>query len=69
MSLSHDANSDVIFTLEVNPIGHGDWIFYKQIKVKPNEILNFKFPDNFQARWIRFSVNKNCNATTLLTYK
>lgn len=69
LSLSHDANSDVIFTLEVNPIGHGDWIFYKQIKVKPNEILNFKFPDNFQARWIRFSVNKNCNATTLLTYK
>lgn len=67
--LSHDQSSDVMFTLEVNPIGHGEWITYKKINVKAGESLNFNFPDSFQARWIRFSVNKSCKATTFLTYK
>ena len=67
--LSHDQSSDVTFTLEVNPIGHGEWITYKKINVKAGESLNFNFPDSFQARWIRFSVNKSCKATTFLTYK
>ena len=67
--LSHNHNSDVTFTLEVNPIGHGEWITYKKIKVEAGKSFNFKFPDSFQARWIRFSVNKSCKATTFLTYK
>lgn len=67
--LSHDQSDDVTFTLEVNPIGHGEWITYKKINVKAGESLNFNFPDSFQARWIRFSVNKSCKATTFLTYK
>ncbi|MBC9798103.1 hypothetical protein [Sinomicrobium weinanense] len=67
--LSHDQASDVTFTLEVNPIGHGEWIHYKKISVKAGEKLKFDFPDNFQARWIRFSVDKNCRATTFLTYR
>lgn len=67
--LSHDQSSDVTFTLEVNPIGHGEWITYKKINVKAGESLNFNFPDSFQARWIRFSVNKSCKATAFLTYK
>ena len=67
--LSHNHNSDVTFTLEVNPIGHGEWITYKEIKVEAGKSFNFKFPDSFQARWIRFSVNKSCKTTTFLTYK
>ena len=67
--LSHDQSADVTFTLEVNPIGHGEWVTYKKINVKAGESLNFNFPDSFQARWIRFSANKSCKATTFLTYK
>ena len=47
--LSHDQSDDVTFTLEVNPIGHGEWITYKKINVKAGESLNFNFPDSFQA--------------------
>lgn len=67
--LSHDQNTNVTFVLEVNPIGHGDWIEYKKITVKAGEALRFNFPDSFQARWIRFSTNKKCKATTILNYK
>jgi hypothetical protein len=69
MELSHNQNSDVVFSVEVNPVGHGSWMKYKSFTVKPNEKLEFQFPDSFQARWIRFSVHSDCRATTFLTYK
>ncbi|RAV29585.1 hypothetical protein [Sinomicrobium soli] len=69
LELSHDQGSDVTFTLEVNPIGHGEWITYKKITVPPGKTLKFRFPDHFQARWIRFSADKHCTATTFLTYR
>jgi hypothetical protein len=68
LDLSHNLKEDVVFTLEVNPMGHGPWVTYKKIVVKPGENLVFKFPESFQARWIRFKSNKACAATTWLVY-
>ncbi|GAB6008746.1 hypothetical protein [Dysgonomonas reticulitermitis] len=67
--LSHNHSSDVVFTLEVNPIGHGSWINYKQISVKVGELLKYDFPDNFQARWIRIVANKDCKASAEFRYR
>nr|WP_236252896.1 hypothetical protein [Echinicola sp. 20G] len=67
--LSHDFNDPVTFTVEVEPIGHGPWMEYKTFEVKPGEELAYTFPENFQARWIRFSTDKACKATTWLEYK
>ncbi|MCU0324423.1 MAG: hypothetical protein MUF45_04095 [Spirosomaceae bacterium] len=69
LKISHDSKQSVSFTIEVEPIGHGPWMKYKEVAVKPNETFDFNFPSAFQARWIRFSVNKDCTATTWLTYK
>ncbi|MDR2627641.1 MAG: hypothetical protein LBC40_06380, partial [Dysgonamonadaceae bacterium] len=69
LTLSHDQTSDVTFTVEVNPVGHGSWIRYKQFTIKPYETFKYNFPDAFQARWIRFSANKNCKATSRLIYQ
>jgi hypothetical protein len=68
MSLSHDQEEDVIFTVEAEPIGHGPWMEYMQVKVKKGETYDHIFPDNFQARWIRFKTNKDCKATAWLEY-
>jgi hypothetical protein len=69
LKISHDSNKPVTFKIEVEPIGHGPWMLYKEISVKPGEQFKHQFPDKFQARWIRFVSDKNCNATAWLEYE
>lgn len=69
VKISHDSKQVVTFTIEVEPIGHGPWMKYKEVIVKPNETFDFNFPSGFQARWIRFSADKDCIASAWLTYK
>jgi hypothetical protein len=69
LEISHDSNQPVTFIIEVEPIGHGPWMHYKEVTVKPGETFNYQFSENFQARWIRFSADKNCSATAWLDYK
>lgn len=67
--LSHKASQNVTFTIEADPTGNGDWMVYKVQTVKPGEIWKYEFPSEFQARWIRFSTDKDVKATAWLEYK
>ena len=69
MKLSHKSSETVKFTVEVDPTGNGKWMTYAKYDVKPGETFTYQFPDGFQSRWIRFSVDKNCQATALLNYR
>ncbi|HEY3370774.1 MAG TPA: hypothetical protein VGK10_07995 [Prolixibacteraceae bacterium] len=69
LSLSHDANQALTFKIEVDPIGHGPWMTYQEVTVKPGESFTLAFPENFQSRWIRFTANKDCQATAWLKYE
>lgn len=69
LSLSHNTDQPVTFKVEVEPIGHGPWMTYKEIKVAAGEIVDHQFPESFQARWIRFSTDADCEATTWLKYE
>ncbi len=69
VEISHDSGKAVTFKFEVNPIGHGPWMLYKEITIKPGETYKYEFPESFQARWIRFITDTNCTATTWLEYK
>lgn len=69
MKLSHASNQPVTFKIEVNPIGHGPWMTYREVTVKPGETFAYTFPEAFQARWIRFVADKNCEATAWLDYE
>lgn len=68
MFLSHRLEDAVTFTLEVEPVGHGPWMRYQQFTVAQGETLEYEFPKDFQARWIRFSTDKACVATSWLEY-
>ena len=59
----------VKFEIEVEPVGHGPRMTYKKVTVAQGETFEYNFPDNFQARWIRFSSNKDCKATAWLVYE
>ncbi len=69
LEITHKSNQPVTFEIEVEPIGHGPWMLYKEVSVKPGETFKYKFPESFQARWIRFTTDKDCVATTFLEYK
>ena len=69
LALSHNGGRPVTFTIEMDPVGNGVWMKYKEVTVKPSETFRHHFPDGIQARWIRFTGNGNCEATAMLTYK
>lgn len=69
LALSHNSAQDVTFTIEADPTGNGDWMEYLVQKVKAGEEWKYKFPEGFQARWIRFSVDTDTQATAWLTYE
>lgn len=69
LQLSHDAKTKITFTIETDPVGNGTWMPYKTVTVAPGETFTYQFPKGFQARWIRFSSDKDCKATAFLAYK
>ena len=69
LEISHDKDNVVNFNIEVEPIGHGPWMLYKKVSVEPGKAFKYEFPESFQARWIRFSADEDCEATTWLEYK
>ncbi len=69
LEISHKSNNPVTCNIEVEPIGHGPWMLYKSVVIQPGEVFKYKFPESFQARWIRFSTDEDCIATTFLEYK
>lgn len=69
LKLTHGSKQTVSFRIEVDPIGHGPWMVYKTVMVKPGETFNFAFSEGFQSRWIRFVADKDCRATAWLKYE
>lgn len=69
LKLSHESKEAITFTIEVEPIGHGPWMSYQTVSVKPGETFGYAFPESFQSRWIRFATDKDCSATAWLKYE
>jgi len=67
--LSHKSPENVIFTIEADPVGDGQWMTYRKVSVNSGETFSLIFPDTFQSRWIRFIPDKNCSATAILKYE
>jgi hypothetical protein len=69
ITLEHDQQEAVNFTLEVEPVGHGPWMRYKTFTVAPGAAFEFEFPKDFEARWLRLVTDKDCTATGWLVYE
>lgn len=68
MTLSHDAPGTVVFTVEVDPTGDGQWFRYAEMPVKAGEKFRHVFPESFQARWIRLKTDTGASVTALFDY-
>ncbi|MGO3806932.1 MAG: hypothetical protein ACTJHT_11570 [Sphingobacterium sp.] len=68
LEIKHNASAAVNVTIQLDPTGSGEWMNYKTLKVASRESVNFMFPKDIEARWIRFLSDTDCNVTTLLRY-
>ena len=67
LTLSSDTNTDI--TIEVDITGTGNWQTYKVLGLNPNESQSFKFPEDFQAYWIRLTSSQAGKVTGQLEYR
>ncbi len=69
ITLSHEANHPVDFTIEVDFYADDQWHEYRRFTVEPGKPLVYEFPQGYSAHWLRVKASANCTATAQLTYK
>ncbi|MDO5571039.1 MAG: hypothetical protein Q4F97_06185 [Bacteroidales bacterium] len=69
LTISHKGTEKVKFTLEADPTGNNNFMVYQVFEVEPNKTFKFKFPEYFNAKWIRFKADHDVNASAILDYK
>jgi hypothetical protein len=68
LDISHDAGEAVEMTIEIN-FDHNGWHEYAKISVPSGKTATHKFPDGFNAHWVRLRSAKTCKATAIFTYE
>ena len=68
LHLWHEAEAPVTFTIEVDPLGSGDWKPYERITVEPGEYVHHGFPDAFSAHWVRLRTKRGGVVTAQFVY-
>lgn len=56
------------FKIEIDFIGDGSWVTYKEIEVPAAGYAHHEFPDGFSAHWVRVRPSRACNATVYFIY-
>lgn len=68
LHLSHDADREVEFTVEVDYLGTRQWKQYEKIRVSAGGYEFHVFPDGYSAHWVRVTSSDNCTATAQFMY-
>jgi hypothetical protein len=68
MSLAHDGDELVTFTVEVDPTNSGQWHAYKRTSVGAGVTATCAL-DDVAAYWVRVTVDKPCKATATFIYE
>jgi hypothetical protein len=69
ITLSHDSNQAVTFTVEVDFYGDGQWHEYQRLVVGQGNPLTHVFPEGFSAHWLRVTSGADCMASAQLAYQ
>ena len=69
LELSHDADGEVVFNVEVDFFRDNTWRTYRSIKVAAGESVSHEFPAGFSAHWIRCTADRDCRATAWFVYQ
>ena len=69
LQLSHTQAHPVSITVEIDPVGDGQWMKYRTFVVNGGTVMKHTFPDAVQGRWIRFVSDTDTAVTTELVYR
>ncbi len=69
LTISHNGNRSVIFRIEADITGTGQWMLYQTFDVRAGAKLEHDFPVGFAAYWIRAVAEQDCTATVWLDYE
>ena len=69
VELSHDADAEVAFTLEVDVDLTGVWRRYAVLKAPSGKTVRHVFPDGYGAHWVRVTASRACTATAWFVYE
>jgi len=68
VTLSHQSSEPVTIHVEVDISGTGQWGRYESFEVPSGQPVNHKFPDAFQAYWVRVVASGDAVATAQFDY-
>lgn len=68
LHLTHTANSEVRFKVEVDFLGIQAWQTYTEITVPAHGYMHHEFPSGFSAHWVRVVADTDCTATAYFIY-
>ena len=69
LSLSHQAGESVRMRIEVDLTGTGKWVAYETFAVPSGQTIEHRFPEGYQAYWLRVVSDLNTTATAWLVYE
>jgi hypothetical protein len=69
LTLLSDAKEPVVFTVEVDFLGNGNFHEYAKLTTESGKPLQHSFPAGYSAKWIRFTASKATTATAVLHYE
>lgn len=68
LHLAQTSDKSVSFTIQIDKTGRNQWEDYKTISVSANGYQYLIFPAQFQATWVRFKTDADCNATAFFHF-
>ncbi len=63
LTLSHEAERPVTFTIQADPTGNGVWCDWTSRKVAPGKTVEITLPEEVSARWMRVVSDTDTQAT------
>ena len=69
LTLINEGKESSTFTMEVDVSGEGKWLVRQEFTLKPGDRIVQRFPDSFQAYWVRFTSSNDTTATAQLVYE
>lgn len=68
LTLAHDRDRPVRFTIEIDFLADGSWHQYKTIDVAAGQTVTYRFPEGFSAHWVRVMSDRAGEVTAWFRY-
>jgi hypothetical protein len=69
LRLSHDGPSALAVRVELDVTGSGLWVLYATFDAPAGRVFEHRFPDGFNAYWLRTIASADARVTAQLTYR